>query len=433
MTSQSLRTALRPDYLVHSLTAASSMFLVNLRPLALVAIFGLAYGDEVQSVVGLVGSLTGIAIIISTGFVPTTVRGFAKLLQNPSTDSRTAIRPKLASEAAVAFAAMAVILVIASLLLAVAMSTGHTLFAAYWLAALPGMIVNPLGYILMGLFQARSRDVSNMLASGTGLGVNVLAALILAVAHPSPAVALGLLGAVSTLTAIFGLVYRAAVLRRDGIIDTGRMPLAAKRFKEETGACFRGIGERFAASVDGLVFLTTFSAAIAVAMTVSPADGAAIALAVSIMRAIIIPLKQFGFVGARMSLREGTGEGALTSRAIALSSLILLGSLALILGMLAATGSEILPLPTAITVMMALQLLLEPWAGIRYAFTKVVATGYSGVAALLLSYGVVPILGFVVLSVTGSLSATTIWGVLFATRVCFALLLNLPPALRGVR
>lgn len=83
--------------------------------------------------------------------------------------------------------------------------------------------------------------------------------------------------------------------------------------------------------------------------------------------------------------------------------------------------------------MMALQLLLEPWAGIRYAFTKVVATGYSGVAALLLSYGVVPILGFVVLSVTGSLSATTIWGVLLATRVCFALLLNLPPRVRRVR
>lgn len=410
----------RRDFLTHAVAAAGSLLIVNARPLVLVAVMGAVYGHEIQSIVGLVGTLTGLAIVVSTGFIPTTVRKFAKPFHQNLGVKTHALRAGLATELAIGLATTVIIFLTALLCTIIAALNGQTLFVVYWVAALPGMLLNPVGFIFTGLFQARSQDVANLRASSTGLIINILAAITLALIHPPASVALAILGLTSTSSATVGLIYRGHKLKQAQILYPGVSGLTWHEFGTRTVSSFRGLGERFAASIDGVVYLTTFSFAITIALNHSPTDGAATALAVSIMRMVVIPLKQFGFVGARMGLRERNQPGALSLATVELSTLVLLVPAAGVLVLCWLYLPLVGVLPPLMVALMVLQLLIEPWAGIRYAYNKVRFTGYTGLLGLLVAYVVVSPVLFTVVIATSSVSATTVWAALLITRLVFA-------------
>ncbi|WP_323986971.1 hypothetical protein [Microbacterium plantarum] len=77
--------------------------------------------------------------------------------------------------------------------------------------------------------------------------------------------------------------------------------------------------------------------------------------------------------------------------------------------------------------MMAVQLLIEPWAGVLYSYRKIALSTAAGLPALVIAYGAVAGPGLTLLAVTRSGSAEAIWAVLLATRVVFAILLAWTP------
>lgn len=170
----------------------------------------------------------------------------------------------------------------------------------------------------------------------------------------------------------------------------------------------------FFGSIDGIVFASTFTLAILAASQSSPRDGFLITLVVSIMRIIVIPSKQFGLVGGRMSAM-GQISGIKT---VIVSSLVALSTIALIIiPFYTLTAST--AVPVSIILLMAIQVALEPCSGVLYGFIKVRYGPEKGVWGLFLSYLALAIPGLIILMALEISTAENVWLLLFLSRLVF--------------
>jgi len=151
------------------------------------------------------------------------------------------------------------------------------------------------------------------------------------------------------------------------------------------------------------------------------------------MRSVIVPLKQFGIVGARFALAERGRADAMRVSTVQANCFILLASATLVLVIARATLPGLGGLGWPLVAMMSVQLLIEPWAGVVYAYRKVAVSTSTGLPALFVAYGVVAGPGLALLAATRSASAEAVWGVLLAARVIFAVLQAPPPHEAGLR
>lgn len=413
----------RGDYLARSGTAALAMFLPNVRVFVVLLALGGAYSPEVRAAVGLAGTISGIVLVLATGFVVTTIRACTPLLRSEG-DAANGLREPLRNEFASAAIASLLLTVtgIAVAALAGGRGSAGALFSIYWLAALPATATNPIAFVLNGAFQSLHRDRSNLVAAIIGTVIQGCVASSVVLAHFPPALAVGAIGGATSVAALSGIAIRGTQLARAGMLD-GQLLAHALRLAMRRPIFFLGsLRERVAASVDGLVFLATFTVATLVAVGSSVETGASIALAVSLMRATIVPLKQFGIVGARFYLRERGGAGAISLLTIQLNCVCILALTGLVIAALRLTSPQMQILPWSLVALMLVQLICEPWAGITYSYRKITDSAYRGLPALFVSYLGIGIPALVVLHFTGGVSPTSVWLVLLVVRLIFVAL-----------
>ncbi|WP_120263841.1 hypothetical protein [Microbacterium sp. AG238] len=417
---------MRRDYLGRAALAASAMFLPGIGSVVILLVMAIAYSDEVQAAIGLGGSTAAIVTVVASGFVVTTIR------------ARTAghsLEGELTGAVGAAMLLLLAAIAIALLSPVVSRSDAGGYFAVYWIATIPATVLTPIGFVFNGAFQAQHRDGTNLITAVTGTLVKAAVAAVVVALGVPPLAAVAAVGATTSVVSILGVLVRGSQLARADMISWRMVASAAREALAHPVAVIRSLGERAAASVDGLVFLVTFTAAIMVATAHSPADGAVVALSVAVMRSVIVPLKQFGVVGARFVIAErggGGGRGLGRGRAMRLSTvqancLVLLAAIAVALTISRLALPVFDQLGWLIVAMMAVQLLIEPWASVLYSYRKIALSTAAGLPALVIAYGAVGGSGLTLLAVTRSGSAEAIWGVLLATRVVFAVLLAWTP------
>ncbi|MCZ4067066.1 hypothetical protein O1W71_05230 [Microbacterium sp. H37-C3] len=414
---------MRRDYLGRATLAASAMFLPGIGSVVILLIMATAYSDDVQAAIGLGGSTAAIVTVVASGFVVTTIR------------ARTAGRSlegELTGAVGTAMLLLLASIAIALLSPVLSRSDAGGFFAVYWIATIPATVLTPIGFVFNGAFQALRRDGTNLITAVTGTLVKAAVAAVVVLLGVSPLAAVAAVGATTSVASILGALVRGSQLARADMISWPMFAAATREALAHPVVVVRSLGERAAASVDGLVFLVTFTAAILVATAHSPADGAVVALSVAVMRSVIVPLKQFGVVGARFVIAERRGSGRDRADAMRLSTVqvncfVLLAAIAVALTVTRLALPVFDQLGWLVVAMMAGQLLIEPWAGVLYSYRKIALSTAAGLPALGIAYGAVAGPGLTLLAVTRSGSAEAIWAVLLATRVVFAVLLAWTP------
>lgn len=419
----------RLDYVGRAAVAASAMFLPGIGSVVVLLIMGTAYPDEAQAAIGLGGSTAAIVTVVASGFVVTTIRAFASARGRVG-EGTDGMQRALQTELTAAIGAAALLLLasvaIAAMSPAISRSDAGAFFAVYWIASIPATLLTPIGFVFNGLFQAMQRDGTNLVTAVTGTLVKaaVAAAVVLLGVAPVPAVAA--VGAVTSVASILGTVYRGSQLVRADMMSWRMLAVGGRAACAHPVAVVRSLGERAAASIDGLVFMVTFTAAVLAATAHSPADGAVVALSVAVMRSVIVPLKQFGVVGARFVIVERGRTDGMRLSTVQANCFILLAAAALVLVLSRLALPVFGNLGWVVVAMMAVQLLIEPWAGVVYAYRKVAVSTSVGLPALFIAYGAIAGPGLTFLAATHASSAEAIWGVLLVSRAVFAVLQALP-------
>lgn len=398
----------------HNSLAAAAPQLVGL---ALVITFGVSHGERGTAAVGTATTVFGVAVLLSVGCAITAIRAVS--LQRARRGSDAEDRPiDLPSVLGEEFG-YAGLFGILGLGIAAAM-TGLTLLVSpdvsgavawYLLGALPWMLVVPHTSVANGAFQALDRDGFNArIALPTAAGQCISAAGILLLRLPLEPSML-LVGCAGSAFAVVALAYRLRVLSRTAgqqVRALVRLPASGLRV---------GMSMRLAAGADGVVYMTVFFLATIVATRYSLESGAVIALAVSIMRLLIIPIKQLGLVGGRL-LAQGRFDTARDGlRTIRVTAALACTAAALIVIVWGAVPSD-LPLPLAI--LLAAQLLIEPVAGVQFAALKIAVGPAAGVRLLLVCYWLVAPSLLLLIAVLGRGEPWLIWSALLAVRLVFA-------------
>lgn len=395
------------------------MFLSNLRVALVLLLLGTSYGADVRASVALGGAVLGLAAVAASGFVPTTVRSATLALKRA--EGNAPLRETVAREVQAALGAALVLVVVGCATVGVAAAAGATmrLFALYAAAAMLGLVLAPLRFVISGAFQALHKDGRNLAATIIGSVVQVAIAGIVSALPLSDAAAVGVLGGSVSLISLGSCITRTMLLYRLGALELGSIPSGLAQVLTHPHSAYRGLIERAAASVDGIVFVTFFTATMFIATAYDAHSGAVVGLTVTVMRSIIVPLKQFGLVGGRFVLASQGKPNSITLGTIQRScgALLLVGA-AILLGLRGLT--PILDqIPWVVLILMVVQLILEPWAGMLYAYTKVVHSAYTGLPALFISYAAIGLPALAVVMIAGAATPLAIWLVLLATRVLF--------------
>lgn len=417
-----MTVTIRRDYLGRASLAASALFLPNFRVVIVLLVLAATYPPEVRAAVGLGGSMTAVVTVLASGFVVTTVRACTPALRKSTVGPRGAATA-LHREFTAAFGAAGLLLVVGAVVgIACALWTDTDIggfFAVYWLCAVPAVALTPIGFVLNGAFQSLHRDVGNLGAAATGTAVQALVAVVVVLAHTPPVVAVAALGGATSVAGVVGAAIRGRQLATIGLLSARTVRSAARSAIGRPTAALRSLIERGAASVDGLVFMVTFTVAVLVASAYSPASGAAVALAVSLMRSTIVPLKQFGVVGARFVLKEQGQPNAMRLATVQTSCVaLLLGAAAILVGARAVVP-PLDELSWVLVAMMVTQLVLEPWGGVLYAYRKVAESTFRGLPALFGAYCGIAAPGLLLIAILHVATAEATWAVLLLARIAF--------------
>lgn len=311
------------------------------------------------------------------------------------------------------------ILALASLILAWTMATiayltspeiGRLVFA--WIGGSTLWIITiPYTNFASGTMQALGRDGANSAVALAGCAAEIaLGAIVFLVLRPSLATALFVASFGSGVMSIVFLLYRVQYIQR---VVKFRFNFRARLNKNWP----RSLWFSVMAGLDGLVYMLVFSAAVIIASGYSPASGAAVAGAVAVARLFILPVKQLGFVGGRW-IAQGVMPPADGLRFVRLVSFIVCAACALLFLSWAIISTSV---PIALALLVALQLTLEPVAGVEYAVLKVAAGPQAGVLWLIVCYGVLAPLGLIAIAGFEIGEAWIIWSLLLLVRALFAL------------
>lgn len=441
------------SYIARSLTAALSSFISFSAAFFVLLVTREHYGTDFAITIGAVGSVFGLISVASAGFtvhtLMSTAQSFGRLRdqngptgpdQSTEVGRATADGPtsELHGLAAAEFRpALTMTLLVA--LVAVGLSFfGPGIFSvdggyfySYWWPYLAVLLLGPLTAVIAGLTQSAGQDGFGLWVSVVSTGLTVASAVLGILIGLEAHMALTLIGVTSLGVRLVALGMRVTRLSRFRI---GIASALGTALRPDRGTWrWRDVSPipAFLTTVDGFVFLLTYTIAISVAAHHSPADGAMIALVVSLMRALIVPIKQLGIVGGRMS-RQGllspTEAGADGSRRadlriVQFSASAVTTALGLLTFVLMVT-EVIYITPLAIMLLVTAQVLAEPWSGILFSFLKVVSGPKVGVPALMGSYLLFGLLGLGAIAVLGTGDAVVVWAWMVTVRLIFLVLIT---------
>lgn len=371
------------------------------------------YGDRGVFALGSAGNIIGIIVAASAGCSIVSIRSFVQIKLQKRLDSSSAAA-KLRTQNSQAFrisavAGLCIFVICGALLVSARQHGAEQLY--YLVGVLPWMLLIPFSQVAAGALQAFALERKIFTAS--------IATVLLQVASMPLIITLGLplrwtlllLGLVQSAIAIGVYLYRLRLVRQ--ALNTRVLgTLLPMRLRDR----WHGFADRALAGADGLVFMVFFALLTFVARTHSVEAGAIIALVVSIMRLLVIPMKQFGNVGGRMLLTAGVDKysfGSLRKASLAFTVPLSLVVLALAICLV--------PHPSVwfIAPMMVVQIFTEPWSGIDFSLAKVLYSPRAMVRLLFTVYGAFGAPIALILAIAGWGGAVEVWSVAFVCRLLF--------------
>lgn len=345
------------------------------------------------ALIGVMASLVGLGMVIGVGVMICTTRDL--MLARRAGEDRTAAFALNAGYATIFSAiSLPVLALITMLFVFFDVAPAQII---WWLALtqVPVLLATPFNALLNGAFQAADRSGEN-LASAIIQGALTSIGAIVAFAtdmFPSLLGSILVYGSIQALAVVGTLLWRTLRLRR----KTG-LTLQVKMSSN-----LSQLSERLLAALDAVVFVGIFLVAQTIAAGVSPATGDVVAVAVAFARAAAVPLKQVGITIARVELSK-FGDGVVRSPwlwYVPLSAYPYLSFsvLAIIIYGLSGQAGQYWPF---LTVLLFVQFLAEPWAGVLYSYAKVRFGAPVGIRGLILIYLILVPVGLWWLSVTGA-------------------------------
>ncbi|MBH0023925.1 hypothetical protein [Salinibacterium sp. SWN248] len=395
-------------------------FIPSVRPVLILGILVVSYDASVQTVVGLTGTYFGLALVLVAGFTVSAIFRLSRLKNESVEALRAPITEefRLASGAAVSLGVFAAA---GGFLLPLVLSVDPVLFRTYWFGAALSLLILPFSATLLGVYQTRNRDGENLAIAVTAALFQVLVAVSVVAAELSSLNAVLVIGVSGVVSDVGALVYR---LKRLGFEEgTTRLVLAdsVRLFVASPIHAIRELPSRLKPALDGLVLMTVFTVAGTVAAASGPRDGAVVVLVVALMRAVVIPLKQFGLVGGRLIAQAGGTLADDRARFLQLTAIAtgILVSIAASLLVVRAIATPLSLIPWMIVSMMALQLCMEPVTGFGFGAQKVLTSPTFGLKSLVVISLGLTIPALLTLWLLGLGSAESIWAVVFLGRLVF--------------
>jgi len=301
------------------------------------------------------------------------------------------------------------------------------LFAAYYAAYLPAIVISPLLSAAGGVLVVTGQEGVRLRTSVENFVGYALLATAVSLWQPAPVLALAVIGAGCSLIdfgTLFRTVLRTEPAARRAVVQAVRA--GARRMF--SGPVLRSVPGSFSGSFDVLVLVVTFAVVAQIATSLPAAQAAATVTFITVIRTLVVPLKAYGMVGGRL-LRAAPGtprDHGHRVRVYTVSIALLLWPIALlflvgpvpIAGLL---GLEQDPVVIWGLRLVGLQLLLEPWAGFLSSVLKIVVAPHATVRSLVLLLWCTAVPVIVLLALTGLLDLLSLWLTLVAARAGFAL------------
>lgn len=395
--------------------SASSLMPLTVASVSLL-VLSRTYGALATASTAQASNLLGIAVALSAGSQVMLLRQGSMTLRRGKPSDLSALRPVLDDEMRFAIRAglfLGVLFVVVTLSAAM-FTPGSLLVFGYVLACAPRIFLMPTNMVCYGGLKL----LGNRRGIVTTAILQLMSGLVpLAFVAVFPHNALyGVISINALQTVFFGGI---AVWRIWFIYRAIGASVSVRPWFSAPNGLWRGLFDRAVAGVDGVVYMSIFFVATLLATRHSVHDGAVISIVVSLMRLVVIPLKQFGLTMGSESNRTGTGGRRLIADCAVVTMPICI-VVAFVMG-IAASHSLDGEAARFIVPLMVIQLLLEPFAGILYTAIKV---RWGATAQVRWFFGLY-VLGLLpalfAASFIGSANALTVWGLWFTTRVCLAL------------
>ncbi|MGW9157322.1 hypothetical protein [Microbacterium sp. NPDC055665] len=392
---------------------ATPMMLAQVIPLgasfALIAV-ALALGRaDFAAIIGTAATISGLGTLINVGVGIGTLRELAAARTDEGLIT-SAIATNLRLASAVSFIVIAVSAATA-VTLSLSAAPTSSLGMALWIALILQLPANALSShtsVLAAAFQHLGREKDNLVITLTRTLIGLAIGLAIVILVPDPLAAIALQSVVASLMVIAMLWERRRRLLRAGIRVR---VLLAPDFSP------RRIGDRVLNSLDGAVFMVLFMVAQLVAASISAEVAAQVAAGVALCRTVIIPLKMVGQTAGRMTLQDGGREPAYRAASYGVVGIFVV-PLALSLTLLSAFGLSPVGDP-ALGLLIALQLLLEPFSGSLFAYMKVTFGATAGLLGLILTYLALAPAALIICRFTAP-SAVGLWAALLLVRLLFS-------------
>lgn len=406
------RSRLLRDGLVLSASSLTPLVIASVSLLVLSRTYGaLATASTAQA-----SNLLGVAVALSAGCQVMLLRQGSMALRRGKPNDPSGLRPVVDNEMRFAIRGglfLAGLFIIVTMCAAM-LAPGSLLVFGYVLACAPRIFLMPTNMVCFGALQVLGNRRGIVTTAILQL-ISGLVPLIFVAVFPHNAL-YGVISINALQTVFFGGV---AVWRVWFIYRAMGATISVRRWLATPNSLLHGLFDRGVAGVDGVVYMTVFFVATLLATRHSVHDGAVISIVVSLMRLVVIPLKQFGLAMGSEANRTGSGGRRIVADCVVVTMPIC-AIVAFLIGIAAghSLGSEA---ARGIVPLMVIQLLLEPFAGILYTAMKVRwgATAQVRWFFGLYIFGLLPAL--FASSLLGWGTALTVWGLWFVTRVSFAL------------
>ena len=412
-----IRSYINKKFIMKSSTMAASNFIQFASISAIIVIISRIEGYAESALYGSLISLYGLLLMLPTGLMIWQISSFAPeliKLKNAPEGSKEKISRNLfylnsTFDTHNKFI-LKILFFIWLLILIPTLFLASAQSAAFWISILPIILVSPFISSLQAKLQVAQKESKILSGNLSIAAINVFFTYFLLhipLLKNSP-YTLAFLGCIQSISGIILLMYLLMHKKSLPLEYSKKLPHLESRV---TFSSFRKI---VSGSIDGIVLSATFSLAIIVAMQNSPRDGFLISLVVSIMRMIVIPSKQFGLVGGRMHLM---GE-VKNIKTIVLSSFVSIAVVSSVIIPAYIVKSSI-SIPNLITVLILVQIAIEPLSGVLYGFLKIRVGTEKALYGLLFSYILFSIPMLILCSIFKFANAENVWGILFMARIIF--------------
>lgn len=375
-----------------------------------------AYGALATASTAQASNLLGVAVALSAGSQVMLLRQGSMTLRRGEPNELSVLRPVIDDEMRFAVRAGLILGVLFALvtLCAAMFAPGSSLVFGYVLACAPRIFMVPTNMVCYGglklLGNRRGIVTTAFLQLMSGL-----VPLVFVAVFPHNAL-YGVISINALQTVFFAAV---AVWRIWFIYRAIGASVSVRAWLSAPNGLSRGLFDRAVAGVDGVVYMSIFFVSTLLATRHSVHDGAVISIVVSLMRLVVIPLKQFGLAMGSEANRTGTdGRRLVSDCTVVTMPICAITAIAIGIAASLSLGGQA---ARFIVPLMVVQLLIEPFAGILYTAMKVRwgATAQVRWFLGLYVFGLLPAL--FASSFIGWATALTVWGLWFVTRVCFAL------------